>query len=234
MKPLNLLSILLLALLITTSCKKKEETPILDATAEEAASIMASSLCTDGEGALSQVEDAILLADQARLKSVMYDSSFTITSVPGAPITYSYQMNYHWGFQNPNLFELSYESSGSYASPYVSASITGNGNVLVSGIMAGDSYVCSGQSQRDGTFTMKVGNKNAVTGQVTIDYTNFRINKATGILESGNATMSVEGKTSGGLSFGFTGTFVYEGNYTGSLTINSKKFYINIQTGVVQ
>ena len=31
---MNLLSILLLALLITTSCKKKEETPILDATAE--------------------------------------------------------------------------------------------------------------------------------------------------------------------------------------------------------
>lgn len=234
MKTIRISSVLLLAVMFFASCKKKESTPVLDATAEEAASIMATSLCTDGEGTLSQVEDAIILSGEPDPKSTLYDSSFTLVSPPGAPITYTYQMQYNYGFQTPNIFGLSFESAGNYSSPYVSATIEGIGNISVSGILVGDSYVCNGQSQREGTFAMKVGNKNSITGIINIVFTNFKFSKSSGLLESGEATMTVEGTTSGGLSFGFTGAFVYEGNYTGSLTINGKKFYINIQTGTIQ
>ncbi|NCA76169.1 MAG: hypothetical protein EOM90_07530 [Alphaproteobacteria bacterium] len=81
---------------------------------------------------------------------------------------------------------------------------------------------------------MKVGNKNSITGIINIVFTNFKFSKNSGLLENGEARMNVEGTTSGGLSFGFTGALVYECNHTGSLTINGKKFYINIQTGTIQ
>lgn len=234
MKTLRLLSFVVLAMLACISCKKKDETPVLDATSEEAATIMATALCTDAGGTMSQVNDAISLAEAESKKSTLYDSSFTISSVSGAPITYTYQMSYHYGFVNPNSYQLVYESAGSYSAPYVTASIEASGTIGISGFLAGEYYTCYGQGQRQGSFAVKVGNRSSVTGTVNTSYSDFRFSKSTGLLESGTATMTVDGKTSTGLNFGFTGTFVYEGNYTGSLTINGRKFYINISTGTVQ
>ncbi len=225
---------MLLAIMMIAGCKKKEETPALDATTDEAASIMATSLCTGNAGAITQVEDAVELSQAVSLKSAMFDSSFTISSIPGAVITYQYQMNYSYGFLNPNNFQLTYNSSGNYNSPNVSAGISCDGALNVTGLLSGDSYVVNGQSSREGTFTMKIGNKTTMTATVSTTLVNFQVSKTTMLAESGTATIVVSGNTSTGRSFGFTGTLVYTGNYTGTLTILGKQFYINLSTGTVQ
>jgi hypothetical protein len=104
----------------------------------------------------------------------------------------------------------------------------------VTGFLSGDSYMVNGQSGRDGTFTMKIGNKNSITGTVTTTLVNFKVSKTTGLLESGTATIVVNGSTNAGMNFGFTGALVYTGNYTGTLTIEGKQFIINISTGTIQ
>ena len=233
MKKLKFASILLLAIMLATGCKKNEETPIIDATVEEAASIMATSFCTGNAGTMTQVEDAVDLSQAVMLKSVLTDSSFSISSAPGALITYQYEVNYSYGFMTPNNYQLSFESTGDYSSPNVSASSTAAGLMNVSGFLTGGSYIVNGQSGRDGVFAMKIGNKNSINGTVTTTITSFKINKTSGILESGTATIAVAGNTSAGRSFGFTGTLIYQGNYNASLTINSQIFNVNINTGVV-
>jgi hypothetical protein len=228
-------SILLLAALIIamTGCKKNEETPILDATTEEAAAIMATSFCTGNAGTMTQVEDAVELANTQALKSALYDSSFTIASAPGASITYQYQVNYSYGFVGANNYQLAYDAAGTYNSPSVSASINAEGSMTVTGFISGDAYVVNGISGREGTFSMKIGNNNSITGSVSSTVTNFRYSKTTGLCESGTATVIVSGSTSTGRSFSFTGTLVYLGNYTASLTLSGKTYTVNITTGVV-
>jgi hypothetical protein len=233
MKKLNIALFLFMAILMATGCKKKEETPILDATTEEAAAIMATSFCTGNSGTLTQAEDAIGLSEGMMFKSTLYDSSFTVTSVSGAMITYEYQVHYSYGFQTSNIFQMSYDASGEYNSPHVSAGVTADGSLTVSGFLTGDYYAVNGQSEREGTFTMKIGNQNSITGTVTTTITNFKFSKSTGLLESGTATIAVNGSTSAGKSFGFTGTLIYMGNYNASLTISGKTFYVNVTTGVV-
>ena len=234
MKKLRIVSVLLLPIIMVTGCKKKEETPVLDATAEEAASIMATSLCTGNAGTMTQVEDAVELSQNLMLKSTMYDSSFTISSASGAMITYQYQVHYSYGFINANNFQMAYDATGNYNSPNVSAGISASGTLNIAGFLSGDYYIVNGQSGREGTFAMKIGSQSSMTGTVTTTLVNFKVSKTTGLLESGNATVVVSGNTSTGRNFAFTGTLVYTGNYTGTLTISGRQFYINITTGTVQ
>jgi hypothetical protein len=234
MKKYRIAVILLMAIIMVAGCKKKEETPIADATAEEAASIMATSLCTSNAGTMTQVEDAVALSQSTPLKATMYDSSFSLTSATGAVISYQYQMNYSYGFINPNNFQLTNNANGNYNSPNVSAGITADGTLNVTGFLTGDYYVVNGKLGREGTFTMKIGNKTSMTGIVTTTLVDFKVSKTTGLPDSGTATIVLNGNTSTGRNFGFTGTLVYTGNYTGTLTIMGKEFYINISTGTVQ
>lgn len=226
--------ITLLAILMVAGCKKKEETPVVETTAEEAVTIMATSLCTGNAGTMTQVDDAVTLSKTTILKSSLYDSSFTITNTPGAVITYQYQMNYSYSFLNSNNFQLTYNATGNYNAPMVYASITTNGSLNVTGILSGNDYIVNGQASREGTFTLKGGNQNSVSATVTTNLINLKVSKATGVVGSGTATIVVNGSTAAGRNFAFTGNLVYTGNYTGTLTIVGKQYYINLTTGTVQ
>jgi hypothetical protein len=234
MKNLKIATILLAAIIMASGCKKSDETPVVDATIEEAASIMATSMCTSNAGTLSQIEDAVELSQNLKIKSTLTDSSFTITSATGAVITYQYQVNYSYGFLNPNNYQLAYTSTGSYNSPNVNATVSADGSVNITGFLTGSYYIVNGQSGREGTFTMKIGSNSSITGSVSTTLVNFQVNKTTGILESGTATIIVSGNTSSGRTLSFTGTLVYTGNYTGTLTISGKQYYINLTTGTFQ
>ncbi|MEI6433654.1 MAG: hypothetical protein WCP32_02340 [Bacteroidota bacterium] len=233
MTNLKIVFFLMLAIAMATSCKKNEETPLPDATSEEAAAIMVASFCTGNAGTMTQVEDAVDLSQSIMLKSTQIDSSFNITSVPGALITYQYQMNYSYGFQTTNNFQLVYTASGNCDSPNVTAAISASGTLAVTGFLTGDTYIVNGQSAREGNFVMKIGNKNSINGSVSTTITNFRFSKTTGLLESGAATIVVAGSTGAGRSFGFTGTLVYNGNNNATLTINGKTFNFNIASGII-
>lgn len=215
------------------SCKKKEETPVLDATTEEAATLIATTFCTDNAGVMTQIEDAAKMADATSLKACLYDSSFSITSLPGATITYQYQVLYSYGFVTPNNYQLSYISNGSYNAPYVTANMQASGTMNVTGFFSGDAYLVNGSSERVGTFSMKTGNHNGISGEVSSTLTNFRFDRNTLICESGTAIVTISGTTNAGRSFSFSGTLVYQGNYTASLTLSGKTYTINIATGMV-
>jgi hypothetical protein len=233
MKTTKLFLILFAATMLAVSCKKNEETPVLDATTEEAAIIMATSFCTGNAGTMTQIEDAVELAQAPALKSILYDSSFSVSSAAGAPITYQYQVEYSYGFQSPNNYQLTYSSAGSYSSANLSANITAGGTMNVTGFTSGNYLVVNGQSARNGSFAMKIGNKNFITGSVNTVVTNFKFNKTSGLCEEGTATVIVAGTTSAGRSFSFSGTLVYSGNYNASLTVSGKTYSLNVTTGVI-
>lgn len=234
MKNFRLITILLLSVLAVSGCKKDET--VLEATAEEAASIMATSFCTGSAGIMTQMEDAMKMAQPSDYKSVLYDSSFTISSAAGAFITYQYTMNYDFGFLSLDSYQLDYQGNGSFSSPSSTGEITSSGTLALSGFSPyslSNYYVCNGNGTRIGTFTMKIGNKNSISGTVTTTITDFKFIKSTGICESGTASMVVSGETSSGRSLSFTGTLVYEGNYVGILTLAGKTYSVNLVTGVI-
>ncbi len=182
---------------------------------------------------MTQIEDAVTLAAPQAEKMTSYDSSFTIVNETGAAITYQYQVHYSYGFVGVNNYQLAYDATGNCDAPSLSASITAEGSMTVTGFISGDAYVVNGISGREGTFSMKIGNKTSITGTISTTVSNFRYSKATGLCESGNAAVIVSGSTSGGKSFTFSGTLEYFGNYNATLTINGKNFTINIITGAV-
>lgn len=234
MKKSQLISILLLAVVAFSSCKKNDPETVADATTEEAAAIVATSFCTGSAGTMTQMEDAVGLAKPNGYKSMLADSSFTLASPTGAIITYQYAVTYSFGFLTPNTYQLTYNSMGNYASPNSVGVITSSGALTISGLIDNSTvYTCNGNAGRNGTFTMKIGNKNSITATVTTTITDFKFNKNTGICESGKASVVVSGSTSTGKTFSCSGTLVYEGNYIGSLTLSGKTYSVNIKTGTI-
>jgi len=234
MKNFRLISVLLLTVLMLSGCKKDDKT-VSEATTEEVASIMVTSFCTGSAGTLTQMEDAVEMAMSSGSKSMMYDSSFTISNTPGATITYQYVMNYDFGFVNLNTFQLAYDASGNYSSPSISGDISTSGTLGLSGLSIYDLsafYSLNGNALRNGTFTMNIGDNNSISGTVTTTITNFKFLKTTGLCESGTANIVVSGSTSSGKDFSLTGILVYEGNHVGSLTINGKTYSVNLTSGV--
>jgi len=234
MKKTQLISILLMAVIAVSGCKKDETETVADATTEEAAAIVATSFCTGSAGTMTQMEDAINLSQPTVYKSTLADSTFTITSQAGAIIAYQYGVTYSFGFITPNTYQLAYTSSGNYTSPSTLGVITSEGTLTISGIIDNStSYICNGNAGRNGTFTMKIGNTNSITATVTTTITDFKFNKNTGICESGMANVVCSGSTSLGKTFSYSGTLVYSGNYMGSLTLNGKNYTVNIKTGTI-
>jgi hypothetical protein len=234
MKNTKLISILLMAVVAISGCKKDETEIVADATTEEAAAIVATSFCTGSAGTMTQMEDAVGFSQPEGYKSTLADSTFTITNQAGAIITYQYAVTYSFGFLTPNTYQLAYNSSGNYASPSSLGVITSEGALTISGIIDNSSsFSCNGNAGRNGTFTMKNGNSNSITATVATTISDFKFNKNTGICESGTASVVCSGSTSLGKTFSYSGTLEYLGNYTGSLTLNGQNFTVNLKTGTI-
>ena len=233
----------LLALLVFTAACKKENSSTTGSNVSnaQAADIAATTLASSSNGVSGITLDAsvnthIWVNTNLTCGSTKTDS-LTRQSAPGATTTYSYKSKYSNtlncnGNSQPDNILSNVTYSGSFNGPRVSSTYTGSSLFTLGGLTsAATSYIINGELKRNGTFQSKVENKNADTSSVDIVFKSVNIPKSTGIIASGNATITITGATSQNGSFAYNGTVVFNNDGTATLTLNGTVYLVNLVTG---
>ncbi len=252
------LSLVLLLLLGAFSCKKNGSNPTNSSTVttDQAADLTASSLASNSYGIASIADNVSanaasqtsVVASSPAVNSIGANSihqecgttlkdSITNSGTNGSA-TFSYffkfarTMNCNTNIEPDNLANnILYR--GSFSGPNLTTADTGSAIFTIAGLtFSAKSYVLNGEYKRSGSFQSKVGNKASGHSNVDIVVTNLTLTKPTRKIASGNATISITGSTSKNGDFSYTGTLVFNGDGTATLTINGNIYAINLDSGV--
>jgi hypothetical protein len=250
------LSLILLLMLGAFSCKKDSTSSTTSVTTDQAADIAASSLA-ENSGGLTSVTDDIAVNAQGissvntggltinstgqSTSSVHQECGTTLTdSVTKALTIDSVTVNYNFKYTHtlncnnsvPDNLVNTLTYSGSFNGPRLSSSNTGSATVTIAGLsQSAANFVLNGEYKRSGSFQSKVGNDATGNSNVDIVGTNITLSKPDRKILSGSATISITGTGPRGNSFSFTGTLVFNGDNTATLTINGTVYTINVITG---
>lgn len=228
------------------SCKKEdpkpeEPTPIT-ITEDDAADVVASAIGTGTYGLSSSASESAQKANFAynQLVPCLYslDTAIVKTSPIGSAISYNYNLNY--GYQMyctngiPQNFVCTMSSSGNLDQIRMSASSTATGTLTFTGLApSATEYTLNGTYTREGSAESKIRAKNSFTYTLTINVTDFIINKTSYEIEGGSSTVTLTASTSTGNTFTFNGSLSYIDENTASLVIGSRTFTINIPNSTV-
>jgi hypothetical protein len=219
-------SLFVLVTLLLASCKKDNDTAAT-VTEADAADVVTQAVVASSGGITVQT------ADVARISNIYVnacgaskDSSIAYVSAPNAAITYSFTASWHWAVTcgaTPHL-DFTYNGNTVYDAPRMSSNDHLAVTAAVTGL-ASTAYVLNMQVTRNGTQVSKIRNKNSFTSLLTLTGTNVAVNKQTQLVESGTLAVTLTGSGSGGRSFSYAGTLVFNGNKKGTLTLNSGATY---------
>lgn len=252
------LSLVLLLMVGAFSCKKDNSTASsTTVTTDQAADLAAGSLA-ENSGGLATVTDDITVNAQTlnsvntghltinstgqAVSSVHLTCGTTLSDSVTRALTldsvtinyffkYSHTLNCNTSSQPDNIINaLTY--SGSFNGPRLSSTNSGSATVTVAGLeQDSTNFVVNGEYKRAGTFQSKVGNKASGNSNVDIVVTNLILNKPNRKIISGNGTIAITGTGPRGANFSFTGTIVFNGDETATLTINGTVYTVNLITG---
>ena len=252
------LSLVLLLMVGAFSCKKDNSTASSTAvTTDQAADLAAGSLA-ENSGGLATVTDDITVNAQTlnsvntghltinstgqAVSSVHLTCGTTLSDSVTRALTldsvtinyffkYTHTLNCNSSSQPDNIINaLTY--NGSFNGPRLSSTNSGSATVTVAGLeQDSTNFVVSGEYKRAGAFQSKVGNKASGNSNVDIVGTNIKLSKSTRQILSGSGTIAITGTGPRGVSFSFTGTIVFNGDNTATLTINGNAYTINLMTG---
>ena len=210
-------------------------------TTDDAADIAAGALSTSSNGVAYMASDATLNAANIgfghfRCGTIRSD---TISRQSGAGSQYTYSYNLTYNFQvecdtagKADSLSSNLTYSGSYSGPNMSSTNSRSSVFGVSGLLSTDTaFVINGVYKRAGSFASKVDTANHGSDNVNIAITNLTLKKPGRFIESGSATISITGSTPKHGAFSYTGTVVFNGNGTATVTINGTVYSINLTTG---
>jgi len=238
------------------SCKKDNSASSSSSvTTDQAADIAAGSLAENSNGFASVTDDIAVNAQGINSTSsnltvnstqgtasvhqqcgtTLTDSvtrNFTVDSVT---VNYFFKYTHTLNCNSSNLPDnvintLTYK--GSFDGPRLSSTNSGNAHVTIAGLSpSATAFVVNGEYVRDGSFQSKVGNKASGNSHIDIVGTNITLSKPGRKIISGTATITITGTGPKG-SFSYTGTIVFNGDNTASLTLNGGAAYtINLLNG---
>lgn len=244
MKKLPLFFTSAILMLMVISCDKKEDVNNDSVSTDDATEIVAMSLSESAMGATSfmgaSVDASVNSQSNGMLKvkasdTYTKDTTFSYTSKSGATISYSLNANYSYtfGFDVDNKISYctaQFTYNGNFSTPKLTSTHTGTGLFTISNY---STTTCG----LDGTFTRSsetttIGSvEKQISSQISLVFTNLVLNKTTGRVQSGTATVTVTGTLLNKGSFSYTGTIVFEGNQSAIITIGSTSYSINLTTG---
>ncbi|MDB4926328.1 hypothetical protein [Mucilaginibacter sp.] len=254
MKALKLTLIVSL-LVIAISCKKTGSSTAT-VTADDAADMAAGSVAqnsfgfssvTDNVGVNAQTLYSVSSGGQAvnavgATSTTSHQACGTTVadSLTGSgnssSVTYSFFYKYvrtltcNTASQPDNLLNV-VTFHGNYDGPRLTSADAGTANVTVAGLTPNaTNYAVNGTYTRKGTFTSKVGAKATGTSTIEIKATNVLLSKSDRTIISGTATVTISG-TTGGSTFSYTGTLVFNGSNKATLTVGTTNYVINLLTG---
>jgi len=206
----------------------------------DAADMVAASLSVNSNGVANIAADATLSATtmvntHAKCGTTRSDT-ISRQSTTGSPTTYSYNLTYNYTVNcdtsgHPDSLSSSLIYSGSFSNQNQSSTNSGSSIFTVSGLaQSSEDFVINGEYKRSGSFTSKT---DTVSGSNNIDIgiKALTIKRPSRVIASGTATISVTGNVPKSGNFSYTGTLVFNGDGTATLTLNGTVYKINLTTG---
>lgn len=230
----SLIAITLFLAMSATSCKKESSSSTDSVSEEEAAEAISQSVSTESSGMSQQSADAVIVANAELVFlpcGIEIDSTVTGASLPGASITYTYNLSWSWILSCselgiPQKINFNITGSSSYDAPRMSSNDNSTASFELTNLTPGTTeYDMIASYQRNGTQQSKVFNKNTFTSTTIITSTNLKVDKITQLITSGTAAVSISGASSSGRTFSYTGTIAFLGNKKGTLTMASGNTY---------
>lgn len=216
------------------ACEKEQS----NLTPDEVAVIIEGALMSDSEGAAAGISEAVLIAERYTVNAPSLscgqtaDTTFS-RSLSNTRITADYSASVNWTlqcnqFNVPQSIAMNLQSSGNYTTPRVSSNDSGTGSLTVSNLVTGPNFLINGSCTRNGSQTRLLRNGNGATTTVTISLSNVAVSKTTRKIQSGSAEVIINGQGSGGQTVDSTGSIVFNGDGTATLTINGQTYTITL------
>ncbi|MBK6903437.1 MAG: hypothetical protein IPH04_11690 [Saprospirales bacterium] len=217
--------------LLSSSCKKEEEAVAM--TEEEAVEVIESSMSAEAQGMAGEASDvaeaAESFADES-LCGMTGDSSLSYT-IDQVNLQASYTIAWGWelvctGFI-PNTLEFVRTTDGTYETNRLKSDDSAISSWDITNLVTGTQYIMNGSYTREGSQESKIGQQNEFSSTLVITATDILVDKVTQEIAGGTASFTLTGNGSGGSDVSYTGTIVFNGNQSATLTINGNSHPLN-------
>ncbi|MEK7256334.1 MAG: hypothetical protein AAB316_16390, partial [Bacteroidota bacterium] len=139
-----------------------------------------------------------------------------------------------WGFKIncnqifvPVSIDLNSDATGTYQSLLLTGTETGEGDYLLEGLLpSAANYEVNGDYHVESSVTSKTGLKNTYSVHIQLAVTDVILDKASFEIQAGTGDVELTATSPKGQSVTFTGTVVFNGNGTLTLTVNGKSYTI--------
>lgn len=212
--------------LIVAACSKNEDKPN-SATEEEAVEMATQAMAPESGGLVLQTNASLTfsLTNMNALNcGVKKDSTITKSGGSGDR---NYNFTFSWSRlltcsgSVPSKYEHSFSGSSAYNTPKMSSEDKSAGGFVVTGLEPVNTEITVNQTyERSGTQQSKVENTKSFTSKVNIQTQNVKINKITRQILSGTGAITINGTSSTGGTFNYTGSIIFNGANKATITIN--------------
>lgn len=235
-----LLSFIFVAIILG-GCRRNEEEEEIPVTSDDAADVITYALQSSSGGYANQCSETAEYLSSEGLRStqslqcgVLFDSTVSF-SYNGNNLTANYSLQWELllncdSMNLPQSLSFTSPYSGNYDGPLMSSSNSGNLNWTVTGLASGNSvpYTFSGNFTRNGNHTSKVRNQTSFSSDLQITVMGVAVDKVTQQITGGTANASLTCQSSTGNNYSFSGTIVFNGNGSATLTIGSNTYSIDL------
>lgn len=219
------------------ACDK--EASIANLSNEEVALVVEGALSNGTQGISAEVSDAIFITQEYAQKTgnnercgETFDSTVT-RNINEVRVTANYTTTWNWtvhcnNLKIPTSLDFGTSSSGEYETMHMASDDNASSDWTIGNLLTGSSYTLQGSYTREGSQTSKVRDQNSFTSDLNVIITSLNVNKNTLRIDSGSATFTLTGSGTGGNSFSYEGTIIFNGNGAATITINGESFDIQL------
>ncbi len=202
----------------------------------EAADMVSASISGVANLSNDATFNANVIANSHPVCGTIRSDTVSHQSATGSPSTYSYMSTYNFVVNcvsnMPDNLSSNLVYNNSFSNQNISSTNSGSSAFTVTGLQpTATSFVINGEYKRNGAFTSKIDTSNHGTNNVDIVINGLTITRSSRIIASGTATTSVTGYVPKKGNFSYTGTLVFNGDGTATLTLNGTVYIINLVTG---
>ncbi|WP_373497427.1 hypothetical protein [Aquiflexum sp.] len=223
--------LIIMAALFIQSCQKEETLTI---TEEDIADVVTASLESETGGLAYEfsMKTAYIFEDSDEL-SCANTVTMSKTFVKSSGVRTG-QFIYNWEvLKNCSEAVASISWTGNYngtfETPRLSGTTSGSRNWTISGIETSNNILSlNGTFIRNGSHTSKVRQRRSFVTEISFEFGDIAVNKATKEIQSGVGALQVSINASDGASRKVTGTIAFNGNGSATLLINGKTYIITI------
>lgn len=209
---------------------------------DDAADMVSGSLSLNSNGLANVASDvtfnASVIPNTRQMCGTVKADTISRQSTVGASVTYSYNLTYNFMIlcdtaSHPDSLSSSLIYSGSYSGPNIATTNSGSSIFTVGGLLAAaPDFIINGEYKSAGSFKSKTDTAKNGNNSIDIVVKGLTVKKPGRTIVSGSATISISGDVPKKGNFSYTGTIVFNGDGTATLTLNGTVYTINLYTGV--